>query len=70
MQGMGKGWPDLTLVRERMVVMEFKVPPRKLTVEQGDWLDALERAGIETHVIRPEQWLDGTVDFILAVRAA
>ena len=42
-QGDGKGFPDLVLVRERhpvapVIFMELKVPPNKTTPEQEQWI--------------------------------
>lgn len=49
----GKGWPDLLLVRERVIAVELKADGGKLSDEQRIWLQALDHAGIETHVWRP-----------------
>lgn len=48
-----KGYPDVTFVRERMVVIEFKAAGEKLRPEQVVWLDRLLRAGVEAYVVRP-----------------
>lgn len=61
----GKGFPDLVLVRERLMMVEIKGDGDSLSAEQEEWLAALEKAGIETHVWRPEHWRDGTVDLSL-----
>jgi hypothetical protein len=52
----GVGWPDLTLCRERLVVVELKVGSNKPTKAQRRWLAALARAGIETYIWKPEDW--------------
>lgn len=49
----GKGWPDLLLVRDRVIAAELKADAGKLSADQQTWLDALAHAGIETHVWRP-----------------
>lgn len=54
--GDGKGFPDLILVRERMIAAELKVGRNPLTPEQREWLAAMKAAGIETHEWRPDDW--------------
>lgn len=53
-QGDGKGWPDLVLVRDRVVVAELKSDTGRLTPEQQTWLDRFTAAGIEAFVWRPD----------------
>jgi hypothetical protein len=55
-QGDGKGFVDLVLVRERIVWAEVKTDKGQLTPEQREWIAALERAGQEVHVWRPSDW--------------
>jgi hypothetical protein len=50
------GYPDLTLVRERVFWVELKVGRGKLTPDQELWRDALRAAGAEWHEWRPERW--------------
>lgn len=64
----GKGWPDLTLVRDRMVFFEVKGDGDSLRPEQRVWLDRLERAGQEVYVATPARWLAGEFDGVLARR--
>lgn len=54
----GKGYPDLTCVHDRGVVMfrEIKTRYEKLTPEQGLWLDRLVLAGADAKVWRPQDW--------------
>lgn len=50
------GFPDLVLVRDRVVYVECKREDRttsKLTDEQRRWLRALDQAGEEVYVARP-----------------
>jgi len=61
----GKGFPDLCLVRERIVFMEIKVRHRQLSEEQRLWRDAILAAGGEWHKIDEKAWLEGRVDPIL-----
>lgn len=49
----GAGWPDLVLVRDRIVAAELKREGGKVAPAQQEWLDALQAAGAETHVWRP-----------------
>ena len=53
---LGKGWPDVTLVRERdrrLVFVELKSATGKLEPEQERVLSILRAAGCETYVWRP-----------------
>jgi hypothetical protein len=60
------GWPDLFMVRrERALAVELKSERGRATPEQLDWLAALSNAGIESHVWRPQQWFDGTIQKVL-----
>lgn len=50
------GFPDLVLVRDRILYAEIKRMPRvasPLTATQREWLDALAAAGGETYLFRP-----------------
>lgn len=56
-QGDGKGFPDLILLRgAQLVVAELKVGRGKPTREQEDWLLAFRGVGAEVHVWTPEKW--------------
>jgi hypothetical protein len=58
-QGDGKGWPDIVLVRERIIFAELKRESRaKITREQETWLAALRRAGAEVYLWTPADWPD------------
>jgi hypothetical protein len=65
-QADAKGWPDLTLLRERLVFAELKVQGRSLRAEQQAWLEALEAAGVECYVWTENDWDDGTIERLLA----
>jgi len=47
-----KGFPDLVLVRERVVWIEAKVRGEKPSPDQWLWLQALANTGAEVHVIQ------------------
>ena len=50
------GFPDLLLVhpnRGQMLVVELKSEKGKTTTSQDNWLAAFALAGIENHVVRP-----------------
>lgn len=56
-QGDGKGFPDLVLVRPpRLVFAELKSERGKETAEQVLWMTSLRATGIEVYVWRPSQW--------------
>lgn len=47
------GFPDETLVRDRLVFLELKTEQGKLSATQRDWLGWLLDAGAEAYVARP-----------------
>lgn len=56
-QGDGKGFPDLVLIRgDTIIVAELKVGRNQLTVEQRAWLVAFEMAGVPAYTWRPKDW--------------
>lgn len=57
-QGDGKGFPDLVLIRGlRLVVLELKSERGKLSREQREWLDAFDGVpGVEVAEVRPADW--------------
>ncbi len=61
----GKGFPDLVLVRDRVVFVELKAERGRTSPEQLDWLAALANAGAEQYVWRPSDWADGTIEAAL-----
>ena len=50
------GFPDLVLVRDRIIFAELKRPGGKLTEAQHAWVVALDKAGAEWYVWRPVDW--------------
>lgn len=68
----GAGFPDLVLVRERVLFVELKGHRGVLRDEQSGWANALGRAGAEWHLWTPVEWMNGDVDKALGlpVRAA
>jgi hypothetical protein len=60
-----QGWPDLCLVRERIVFAEIKLEHGRLSPEQVAWLDALRDAGAEVYVWKPADWTSGAVEDVL-----
>ncbi len=68
------GFPDLVLMQglvdervpARLIFMEFKTQKPGLRMDQLGWLKGLRRIpGVESYVVRPEDWTSGTVDKIL-----
>jgi hypothetical protein len=53
-QGDGKGFPDLVLVRDRIIFAELKSRTGRLTDDQTAWCEALTAAGAEVYVWRPD----------------
>ena len=66
-QGDGKGFPDLILLRERLVIAELKVKRNKPSEEQIDWIVRLGLAGIETYLWYPKDMPE--ILTVLAVQA-
>lgn len=52
------GFPDLVLVRDRVLFREVKTEKGRLTEEQLHWQTALAGAGADVSVWRPAQWDD------------
>lgn len=55
---MAAGFPDLVLVRERVVFIECKTVKGKVTDRQAHVHEILRKAGAEVHVFRPTDWDD------------
>jgi hypothetical protein len=47
------GWPDLALVRDRLVLAELKTETGRVSAAQERWLSLLSSAGVETYLWRP-----------------
>lgn len=60
----GAGFPDLVLVRDRILYVELKNERGKLTVEQLEWRAAIEVGGGEWHLWRPDD-LDDAMKVLL-----
>lgn len=52
--GADPGFPDLVLVRDRVIFAELKGPRGRLSPQQEKWLDALKDAGAEVYIWYPE----------------
>jgi hypothetical protein len=50
----GKGFPDLLLVRDRVMAIECKSATGRMSPEQKEWKAAFENAGVEALVCRPD----------------
>lgn len=50
------GFPDLVLVRDRVLYREVKTDKGRITEEQRGWIDALKAAGADAEVWRPGDW--------------
>lgn len=62
----GAGFFDLFASKPcRAMVIELKSQKGKLAAAQTEWQDAVEGA-LEHYVWRPSDWLDGTIERILA----
>lgn len=52
----GAGWPDLVLVRDRVIFAECKTQCGQLSLKQVAWFRKLDRANAESYVWRPSDW--------------
>ncbi len=52
------GFPDLVLVRDRVIFAELKSAKGRLRPEQVTWLERLDKAGATAYVWRPADWPD------------
>lgn len=64
----GKGFPDLLLVRERVLAVEVKGGSHKPTVEQDAWLMAFRLAGVRVAVFTPRDLDNGAIEAELTER--
>ena len=64
-QADGEGFPDLVLVRERVIYAELKSDRGRLSDDQTIWKDRLRGAGAEFYVWRPRDW--PSIERILAI---
>lgn len=64
----GKGFPDLLLVRDRIVVAEVKGTNDRLRPHQREWVDAFSLAGMPVYIWTPDRWERGDVDAVLRWR--
>ncbi|MCJ7634177.1 VRR-NUC domain-containing protein [Candidatus Bathyarchaeota archaeon] len=55
-QGDGAGFPDLVLVRERVIFAELKSEKGKVSDAQWAWKDVLQSAMAEFYIWRPSEW--------------
>ena len=62
----GVGFPDLVLVRERVVFAELKSARGRLSDAQRGWIKGLRDAGAEVYVWRPRDWPE--VEEVLGAR--
>lgn len=69
-QADGAGFPDLVLVRERVVYVELKSAKGRLSPRQREWMQALVAAGQEVYVWRASDWNEGTIERVLQRKAA
>lgn len=64
----GKGFPDLLLVRDRVVAIEIKGSGDSLRPEQTAWLTAFRLAGVDTLVVTPAVYKTDAVEDLLSRR--
>jgi hypothetical protein len=52
------GFPDLVLVRDKVMFAELKAEDGKPTADQSNWLEAIQLAGSFAYLWRPSDWAD------------
>lgn len=67
-QADGAGFPDLVLVRERVLFVELKVGRNVLSTEQTAWINALRTAGEEARIWTDNDWEVGIIEAQLQQR--
>lgn len=56
-QADGAGFPDLIMIRRNVILaVELKSERGKVSVKQQEWIDAFEKAGVETFTWKPEHF--------------
>lgn len=50
------GFPDLVLVRDRVIFAELKTATGRVEPAQQEWLDAITHAGVTSALWRPADW--------------
>lgn len=55
-KGSQPGFPDWTLVRDRVVFLELKTETGKVSDAQSEWLYDLNAAGAEAYLVRPRHF--------------
>ena len=55
-RGSDPGFPDLVLVRDRVIFAELKAARGRVTNDQRAWAAALEAAGAVYYLWRPADW--------------
>lgn len=61
-QGDGKGFPDLVLVRTaELIAVELKSEKGRLTDDQQAWIDTLWSSQTPAYIWRPSDWADGSI---------
>lgn len=62
----GKGFPDLVLVKHKIIHAELKIHPNKPSDEQLEWARRLTAAGASVYLWTDRDWLAGTIEEVLA----
>jgi hypothetical protein len=58
----GKGWPDLILLRDRLLFRELKSETGRISADQQRIIAQLQRAGQDMAVWRPSDWYSGRIE--------
>ena len=56
------GFPDLVLVRKRLLFVELKTELGPIRLDQKDWAEWLRIVGHAVRYWRPSDWMDGVIE--------
>lgn len=60
--GSARGWPDSTIIGQRVIYRELKTQIGRLTPEQRVVGERLKAAGADWGIWRPSDWLSGAIE--------
>lgn len=62
------GFPDLAMVRDRLIMAELKSDKGRVSRDQLTWNARLLAADVEAYIWRPRDWTNGNIERVLRYR--